>query len=108
MINLNNFLTKCSVALLLTCIQTSSLLAMDSDSSGSDKENQSRKRNRTEVIDLTGGTIEMTVGDQTKSFYSSDEAHDWFRAMAGYQKAARLIAEANRRILKKNEEKKGS
>ncbi|MCX7351996.1 MAG: hypothetical protein NTW22_01755 [Proteobacteria bacterium] len=108
MINLNNFLTKCSVALLLTCMQTSSLLAMDSDSSGSDKENESRKRNRTEVIDLTGGTIEMTVGDQTKSFYSSDEAHDWFRAMAGYQKAARLIAEANRRTLKKNEEKKGS
>ena len=108
MINLNNFLTKCSVALLLTCMQTSSLLAMDSDSSGSDKENKSRKRNRTEVIDLTGGTIEMTVGDQTKSFSSSDEAHDWFRAMAGYQKAARLIAEVNRRILKKNEEKKGS
>jgi hypothetical protein len=108
MINLNNFLTKCSVALLLTCIQTSSLLAMDSDSSGSDKENQYRKRNRTEVIDLTGGTIEMTVGDQTKSFSSSDEAHDWFRAMARYQKAARLIAKANRRTLKKNEEKKGS
>ncbi len=108
MINLNNFLTKCSVALLLTCMQTSSLLAMDSDSSGSDKENESRKRNRTEVIDLTGGTIEMTVGDQTKSFYNSDDAHYWFRAMVGYQKAARLIAEANRRILKKNEEKKGS
>lgn len=37
MINLNNILVKCSAALLAACIQTSGLLAMDSD----DKENNS-------------------------------------------------------------------
>ena len=101
MINLNNFLTKCSVALLLTCMQTSSLLAMDSDSSGSDKENESRKRNRTEVIDLTGGTIEMTVAGVKKTFSNADEAHTWFDTMVRHQKARLQVDKANRRTLKR-------
>ncbi len=108
MINLNNFLTKCSVALLLTCMQTSSLLAMDSDSSGSDKENESRKRNRTELIDLTGGTIEMTVAGVKKTFSNTDEAHAWFQGMVRHKRAERLVDKANQSALRKNAAKMNS
>ena len=110
MINLNNILVKCSAVLLVTCMQTSGLLAMDSDSgSGSDKENQPKRRRleqrQAEVIDLTRGTIVMTVGDKTMSFSDTGDAHRWFHAMAGYQKAQLLVDKANKRTLRKNAEK---
>ena len=98
MINLNNILVKCSAVLLVACIQTSGLLAMDLDG----KENE---RNHNYLApQAPNHPIVMTVGDQTKSFSSSDEAHTWFRAMAGYLKAARLIAEDNRKTQKRNAE----
>ncbi len=39
MINLNNILVKCSAVLLVASVQTSGLLAMDSEGSNSDEEN---------------------------------------------------------------------
>ncbi len=111
MINLNNILVKSFAVLLVACIQTSCLLAMDSDSV-SDKENGSKRRrleaDQLEVIDLTGSTIVMTVGDQTKFFSSIDKAHEWFLAMVRLRKAECLVRKTNKRTLKKNEEKKSS
>ncbi len=115
MINLNNILVKSFAVLLVACIQTSCLLAMDSDSdsdSVSDKENGSKRRRlearQPEVIDLTGSTIVMTVGDQTKFFSNKDEAHEWFLGMVGHQKAERLVRKTNKRTLRKNAAKKNS
>ena len=109
MINLNNILVKCSAVLLVTCMQTSGLLAMDSDSgSGSDKENEPKRRRleqrQAEVIDLTGGTIEMTVCGKTRTFSSTKKAHDWFHTMVRHQRAARLVDKANQRTLRWNAE----
>ena len=101
MINLNNILVKCSAVLLVACIQTSGLLAMDLDG----KENE-RNHNHLapQAPQAANHPIVMTVGDQTKSFYSLREAHEWFHAMATYQKAALLVARANRRTEKWNAE----
>ena len=92
MMNLNNILVKCSAVLLVACIETGSLLAMDLEN----QENRPHHNHLApQATQAANHPIVMTVGDQTKSFSSSDEAHAWFREMAGYQKAARLIAEAN-------------
>ena len=98
MINLNNILAKCSAVLLVACIQTSGLLAMDLDG----KENEPNHNYL--AHQAPNHPIVMTVGDQTKSFYSLHEAHEWFHAMAAYQKAARLVAKANRKTEKWNAE----
>ena len=101
MMNLNNILVKCSAVLLVACIQTSCLFAMNLEN----QENHPHHNHLApQAIQAANHPIVMTVGDQTKSFSSSDEAHAWFRAMAGYQKAARLIAEANRETQKRNAE----
>jgi len=100
MINLNNILVKCSAALLAACIQTSGLLAMDSD----DKENNSGSMGNC----LNHGPIVMTVGEQTKAFFSMDKAHDWFHGMVRHQKAERLVEKANQSTVRKNAAKKNS
>ena len=98
MINLNNILVKCSAVLLVACIQTSGFSAMDVE----DQENNPHHNHF--PPQAPNHPIVMTVGDQTKSFFSSDEAHAWFHAMAAYQKAARLVAKANRKTERRNAE----
>lgn len=84
--------------LLVACIETGSLLAMDLEN----KENHPHHNHLApqapqapQATQAANHPIVMTVGDQTKSFSSWDEAHAWFSAMARYQKAARLTEKWN-------------
>ncbi|MEI7493416.1 MAG: hypothetical protein WCJ92_02320 [Alphaproteobacteria bacterium] len=54
---------------------------------------------------LNHGPIVMTVGEQTKAFFSMDEAHDWFHGMVRGRKAGLAVAKANRKTEKWNAEK---
>lgn len=121
MIKLNNILVKCSAVLLVACIQTSCLFAMDSDSgsgsgSGSDKENGSKRRRlearQPEVIDLTGddederdGSIRVAVNGKTKNFFDSKEASNCFKYQVKLGKIGRVVAKANKKTEKSNAKK---
>jgi hypothetical protein len=117
MIKLNNILVKCSAVLLVACIQTSCLFAMDSGSgSDSDKENGSKRRrleaHQPEVIDLTGddederdGSIRVTVNGKTKNFFDSKEASICFKEQVKLGKIGRIVAKANKKTEKSNAKK---
>ncbi len=113
MINLNNFLAKCSIALLLTYMQTSSLLAMDSD----DKEENKPKHNH--LASQTRSPIKMEIRFKKKffrnnlfsntfsrTFSDQEEAHDWFNAMISVAGMKRDVEQFNGETSEKNNAKK--
>ena len=120
MINLNNILVKFSAVLLVACIQTSGLLAMDAPSDLS--EDQGKKRKFSCLASPSApikNSIVMTIRFRKKifrnnlfsntfsqAFSDQEEAHGWFNRMVSSAGMKLEVEQFNEETTKKNNAKK--